>query len=85
MQSSRPAHTGRDTAGCPSATDDGEDDAAALLNQTKLIAADQKVLTLLDRRIADQKQLAEIYSQWSALVTQQSHVLAHTLLLNSNT
>jgi small-conductance mechanosensitive channel len=59
------------------------EDAAALLNQTKLIAADQKVLTLLDRRIADQKQLAGIYSQWSALITQQSHALAHALLLNA--
>jgi small-conductance mechanosensitive channel len=59
------------------------EDAAALLNQTKLIAADQKVLTLLDRRIADQKQLAGIYSQWSALVIQQSHTLAHALLLNA--
>jgi small-conductance mechanosensitive channel len=59
------------------------EDAAALLNQTKLIAADQKVLTLLDRRIADQKQLAGIYAQWSALVTQQSHALAHALLLNA--
>jgi small-conductance mechanosensitive channel len=58
-------------------------DAAALLNQTKLIAADQKVLTLLDRRIADQKQLAGIYTQWSALVAQQSHALAHVLLLNA--
>jgi small-conductance mechanosensitive channel len=58
------------------------DDAAALLNQTKLIAADQKVLTLLDRRIADQKQLAGIYGQWSAFVGLQSQVLAHELLLN---
>jgi small-conductance mechanosensitive channel len=59
------------------------EDAAALLNQTKLIAADQKVLTLLDRRIADQKQLTGIYGQWSALVTLQSHTLAHALLLNA--
>jgi len=59
------------------------EDAAALLNQTKLIAADQKVLTLLDRRIADQKQLAAIYAQWAALVVQQSHALAHVLLLNA--
>jgi small-conductance mechanosensitive channel len=59
------------------------EDAAALLNQTKLIAADQKVLTLLDRRIADQRQLAGIYEQWSATVTAQSHALAHALLLNA--
>jgi len=59
------------------------EDAAALLNQTKLIAADQKVLTLLDRRIADQRQLAGIYGQWSAAITVQAHALAHTLLLNA--
>jgi small-conductance mechanosensitive channel len=59
------------------------EDAAALLNQTKLIAADQKVLTLLDQRIADQRQLAGIYGQWSALITLQSHALAHTLLFNA--
>jgi small-conductance mechanosensitive channel len=58
-------------------------DAAALLNQTKLILSDQKMLTLLDQRIADQKQLAGIYGQWSELVTLQSHALAHTLLLNA--
>jgi small-conductance mechanosensitive channel len=59
------------------------EDAAALLDQTKRIAADQKVLTLLDQRIADQRQLAGIYGQWSALITQQSHSLAHTLLFNA--
>ncbi len=59
------------------------EDAAALLNRTKQIASDQKVLTLLDRRIADQKQLAGIYGQWSATVAAQSHVLAHALLLNA--
>ena len=59
------------------------DDAAALLGQTKLIAADQKVLTLLDRRISDQKQLADIYSQWSTAVTLQSHTLAHALLFSA--
>jgi small-conductance mechanosensitive channel len=59
------------------------EDAAALLDQTKRIAADQKVLTLLDQRIADQRQLAGIYGQWSSLITQQSHSLAHTLLLNA--
>lgn len=60
------------------------EDAAALLDQTKLIASDQKVLTLLDRRVADQKQLAGIYGQWSALITLQSHALAHALLLNAS-
>jgi small-conductance mechanosensitive channel len=60
------------------------EDAAALLDRTKLIAADQKVLTLLDRRIADQKQLAGIYGQWSGAITLRSHALAHALLLNAS-
>ncbi len=66
------------------ACSDTHEDAAALLNQTKLIAADQKVLTLLDRRIADQKQLAGIYAQWSALHAPCNRsALAHVLLLNA--
>jgi len=48
-----------------------------------LIAADQNVLTLLDRRISDQKQLAAIYAQWEAAATRQSHVLLHELLFNA--
>jgi small-conductance mechanosensitive channel len=59
------------------------EDAAALLAQTRLIAADQKVLTLLDRRISDQKLLAGIYQQWSTAITLQSHALAHALLLDA--
>ncbi|HTG02449.1 MAG TPA: mechanosensitive ion channel domain-containing protein, partial [Bradyrhizobium sp.] len=59
------------------------EDAAALLNQTKQVAADQKVLTLLDRRIADQKQLAGVYGQWSAAIAAESRLLAHALLLNA--
>jgi hypothetical protein len=70
-------------AAAPARVQHNHEDAAALLNQTKQIAADQKVLTLLDRRIADQKQLASIYGQWSAAITAQSRALAHTLLLNA--
>jgi small-conductance mechanosensitive channel len=59
------------------------EDAATLVDQTRQVAADQKVQTLLDRRITDQNQLAEIYGQWSALLTAQSHTLAHAVLLNA--
>jgi small-conductance mechanosensitive channel len=59
------------------------DDAATLLNQTKLITADQKSLTLLDRRIGDQRQLSNIYGQWAAVVGSQAQALAHQLLLNA--
>jgi small-conductance mechanosensitive channel len=59
------------------------EDAAALLNQTKVIAADQKVLTLLDRRISDQRQLSDTYAQWSTAAAAQARALAHVLLLNA--
>ena len=58
------------------------EDAAALVGRTKAIAADQTILTLLNRRIADQNQLAGIYSQWASLMALQSLVLAHGLLLD---
>jgi len=58
------------------------EDAAALLNQTKLITANQKVLTLLDRQTADQRQLAGVYRQWDGVVSLQANALAHKLLFD---
>jgi small-conductance mechanosensitive channel len=58
------------------------EDAAALLGQTKSIGADQKILTLLDRRITDQHQLVRLYEQWSSLAALQSQSIEHGLLLN---
>jgi small-conductance mechanosensitive channel len=58
------------------------EDAAALVGRTKAIAADQTILTLLNRRIADQNQLAGVYSQWASLIALQSQVLAHGLVLD---
>jgi small-conductance mechanosensitive channel len=77
------ASTGAAAAGPAPRAQHTHEDAAALLTQTKQITADQKVLTLLDQRTADQKQLAGIYEQWSALITLQSHSLAHALLFNA--
>jgi small-conductance mechanosensitive channel len=59
------------------------EDAAALVGRTRAIAADQTILTLLNRRIADQNQLAGIYSQWAAVASLQSQVLAHAMLLDA--
>ena len=78
----------KDTGGAapvpaPSPAQRTHGDAATLLNQTRLIAADQKVLTLLDRRISDQRQLSNIYGQWAATVAIQAQALAHQLLLNA--
>ena len=57
--------------------------AAALLGQTKTISADQEILTLLDRRVADLNQLTGIYGRWSALLASQSQILVHRLLLDA--
>jgi len=59
------------------------EDAAALLGQTKSISADQKILTMLDRRIADQHQLGRIYRQWSGMVAAEAQAVEHELLLNA--
>jgi small-conductance mechanosensitive channel len=59
------------------------EDAAALLNQTKLITANQKLLTLLERQAADLRQLAGVYQQWAALASAQATALAHQLLLDA--
>jgi small-conductance mechanosensitive channel len=59
------------------------DDAAALLGQTRSIAADQAILTLLDHRISDQRHLVGIYSQWAVLTSYQSQDIAHGMLLDA--
>jgi small-conductance mechanosensitive channel len=79
-------HAGTDKdASAPSQTAQPQrshEDAAALVGRTKAIAADQTILTLLNRRIADQNQLAGIYSQWASAIALQSRVLAHGILLD---
>jgi len=59
------------------------EDAATLVERTKAIAADQTILTLVNRRIADQNQLAGVYGQWASVIALQSLRLAHGLLLDA--
>ncbi len=59
------------------------EDAASLVGRTKAIAADQAILTLVNRRIADQNQLAHVYSQWAAVVALQAQKVAHGMLLDA--
>ncbi len=59
------------------------EDAAALLAKTKLITADQKLLTLLDSQSADLRQLAGVYQQWNAVVALQSSTLVHGLMMDA--
>jgi small-conductance mechanosensitive channel len=77
------AGTDKDASAPPqTALQRSHEDAAALVGRTKAIAADQTILTLLNRRIADQNQLAGIYSQWASVIALQSRVLAHGILLD---
>jgi small-conductance mechanosensitive channel len=57
-------------------------DVAVLLDQTRRIVADQRILTSLDRRVADQRQLARVYRQWSIAVSLRSRAAAHELLFD---
>jgi len=52
-----------------------------LLELTKRIAAEQHWLTLRDQRIGARRHLADIYAQWSALVTTQARSVLHQILL----
>jgi len=55
-------------------------DAQAVLTRTEQITADEQVLTLLDQRMRAQRDLAEVYRKWAALVSGQSRDSAHALL-----
>ena len=59
------------------------ENATTLLNQTKLITANQRVLTLLERQTLDQRELAGVYQRWIADVTSQSIVFVHSLTLDA--
>jgi small-conductance mechanosensitive channel len=55
---------------------------ATLLNTTRQIVADQKLLTFLDRRISDRRQLAEVYGKWNDVVAVQASTVLHAGLLS---
>src|SRR6266850_6563689 len=54
--------------------------AVTLLSRAREIAADQKLLTLLDQRIADRRQLAAVYERWNAAVAAQTRSVLHAAL-----
>jgi small-conductance mechanosensitive channel len=56
---------------------------SAQQQQTKSIAADQKILTQLDKRITDQRKLSHIYREWILLAELDSRNLAHGILLDA--
>ena len=58
-------------------------DAPNLLNTTRQVAADQRLLTFLDQRIADRKELAGLYSKWSDLLAARGRVVLHASLVST--
>jgi small-conductance mechanosensitive channel len=53
------------------------EESAAILKSTKNRAGDQKALTILDKRIADEKQLAEVYGDWISVVAAKQRAVLH--------
>jgi len=53
------------------------EESAAILKATKRRAADQKALATLDKRIADEKQLANVYGQWIGVVETEQRLMVN--------
>ena len=56
---------------------ENREQSAALAKTTRLRAADQKTLTNLDKRIADETQLAEVYGNWISVVAAKQRAVLH--------
>ena len=61
------------------------DSTATLLATTRQLLADQKLLTSLDQRAADRRQLAEVYGKWKDTVASQATTVLHAILLSVTT
>ncbi len=53
------------------------EESAAIVKNTKRRAGDQKALTILDKRIGDEKQLAEVYGNWISVVAAKERAVLH--------
>jgi hypothetical protein len=53
------------------------DESAAIVQSTKRRAGDQKALITLNKRIADEKQLADIYGKWISVVAAKQRDVLH--------
>lgn len=67
-------------AGAPSPNLTAEQ-TSALVNNAKARSANQKDMSTLDKRVDDQKQLAQNYSAWIAVVAGQQSTLVHRALI----
>jgi small-conductance mechanosensitive channel len=59
------------------------EDAAALVDTTKRRAGDRRALSAYDKRIDDEKQLAQVYNNWQMLVGAKQRAVIHRVLINA--
>jgi small-conductance mechanosensitive channel len=57
---------------------DSREESAALAQTTRRRAGDQKTLTNLDKRIADEAQLAGVYGHWISVVAARQRAVLHS-------
>jgi small-conductance mechanosensitive channel len=57
------------------------DETVSLLKTTKRRAVDQQALSTFDKRIDDQKDLAEVYAKWGALIAAKKRATEHRMLV----
>src|ERR1700730_697706 len=53
------------------------EESAAIVKSTRRRAGDQKALIILNKRIGDEKQLAEVYGKWIAVVAAKKGAVLH--------
>jgi small-conductance mechanosensitive channel len=59
------------------------DETLALLKTTKRRAVDQQALATFDKRIDDQKDLAQVYTNWEVLMAAKKRATAHRMLIGA--
>jgi small-conductance mechanosensitive channel len=63
-----------------SAANKSREESVSLLQKTEQIAADEKILTGLDKRIETQKELVAVYDQWISFVRDRQERVIHRML-----
>jgi small-conductance mechanosensitive channel len=84
-QSAETASAAQSSTGGGTPANLSHEDSAALVKAAKQRAASQKTLASLDKRIADQKQLAENYGKWMGVVAAKQRAVLHAALIGVTT
>jgi len=63
------------------ATTGSREQSAAMVQSTRHRAGDQKAMTILDKRVADERQLADVYGNWIAVVAAKQRAVVHRAMI----